>query len=271
MYLQLWHMGRCGSRFLNPNGEPPVSASAIPMSGKNLASQDFEVPHPLEIDKIKTLFQDYRQAALNAIEAGFDGVEIHASSGFLIERFLQEASNHRTDMYGGSMENRVRFALEVLDAVVDAVGADHAAIRFSPNSEYHEDTTNVNEPNVWAYMTTEIQKKHPNLSYLHFIEGRAQRDNDGVINVVDTLATYRQLWKGPFISAGGYSNANEHAMDLAEKTGNLISFGRMFIANPDLPKRLRNGWELNKYDRSTFYTTDAVGYTDYPFYDSSKN
>lgn len=185
-------MGRAGSSFLNPNHEPPVSASAIRMPGKNKAGTDYEISYALEIDEIKALVQDYRQAALNAIDAGFDGVEIHASTGFLIDYFLNAVTNQSTDVYGGSVDNRARFALEILDAVVDALGAERTGIRICPDSKYHE-AKDADKPNVWAYMTTEIQNKHPGLSYVHFIEGRAQPHNDGSINRVDSLELYRQL------------------------------------------------------------------------------
>lgn len=270
IFNQLWHGGRTASQSGNPNNEPVVGPSAIAITGKNMFGGDFDIPHALEIDEIKAIIQDYRQAALNAIEAGFDGVELHSANGYLIDQFINSSSNKRTDVYGGSIENRARFALEIIDAVVDAIGAERTAIRFSPGGEA-QDMQDDTVVETWSYLTSEIQKKHPNLSYLHFIEARGQVNNDGTTNIVDSLEPYRQIWKGPFISAGGFSNSIEHAIEIAERTGNLIAFGRTFIANPDLPERLRNGWELNKYYRPTFYTHDAEGYTDYPFYDANKN
>ncbi|CAO3606952.1 unnamed protein product [Mucor hiemalis] len=268
IYLQLWHIGRAGSKFLNPNQEQIVSASDIPISGKSLLGNDYEAPRPLEIDEIKAITQDYRQAALNAIEAGFDGVEIHSANGYLLDQFINTSSNKRTDIYGGSIENRARFSLEVVDAVVDAIGAERTAIRFSPGGGF-QDMQDDTVVETWSYLTSELQKNHPLLAYVHFIEARAQIHNDSApISTVDSLEPYRQIWKGPFIAASGFSNTTEHAIDLAEKTGNLIAFGRAFIANPDLPERLRNDWPLNKYNRNTFYISTAEGYTDYPFYDS---
>ncbi|KAI8387399.1 hypothetical protein BD560DRAFT_486263 [Blakeslea trispora] len=266
IYLQLWHIGRAGFKGLNPNQEQIVSASDIPISGKNMAGGDYEVPRPLTVEEIKALVQDYRQAALNAVEAGFDGVEIHGANGYLIDQFINTSSNKRTDQYGGSIENRARFALEIVDAVVDAIGADRTAIRFSPGGAF-QDMKDDTVVETWSYLTTQLQQNHPDLAYLHFIEARASFFNDEA-NSVDTLEPYRQIWKGPFITASGFSTNVPHAIEIAEKTGNLIAFGRAFIANPDLPERIRNGWELNKYDRSTFYTHDAVGYTDYPFHDT---
>jgi 2,4-dienoyl-CoA reductase-like NADH-dependent reductase (Old Yellow Enzyme family) len=266
IFLQLWHIGRAGSKYLNPNQEEVVSASSIAITGKNMAGGDYEVPHALEIDEIKAIVQDYRQAALNAIEAGFDGVEIHGANGYLIDQFINSSSNKRTDIYGGSIENRSRFALEVIDAIVEVVGAERTAIRLSPGAAF-QDMKDDTPVETWSHLTSEIQTKHPNLSYLHFIEARGDMMGESV-NTVDTLEPYRQIWKGPFITAGGFSTNIEHAIDTAEKTGNLIAFGRTFIANPDLPERLRNSWELNKYDRSTFYVQSAEGYTDYPVYDN---
>ncbi|KAG2195662.1 hypothetical protein INT47_002901 [Mucor saturninus] len=269
IFLQLWHIGRAGSKYLNPNGEQIVSASAIAIGGKTLLGTDYEEPRSLEIEEIHAIVEQYRQAALNAIEAGFDGVEIHSANGYLLDQFINTSSNKRTDIYGGSIQNRTRFSLEVLDAVVEAIGAERVAIRFSPGGVF-QDMQDESVVDTWSYLTTEIQKKHADLAYLHFIEARANIHSDTAVCVVDTLAPYRQIWKGPFITASGFSNAPQLAMDMAEKTGDLIAFGRAFIANPDLVQRLQNGWELNKYDRSTFYNHDAVGYTDYPFYSSAE-
>ncbi|OBZ87507.1 12-oxophytodienoate reductase 1 [Choanephora cucurbitarum] len=266
IYLQLWHVGRAGLKSFNPNQEQIVSASDIPISGKNMFGVDHEVPRPLTVDEIKAIVQDYRQAALNAIEAGFDGVEIHGANGYLIDQFINSGTNKRTDQYGGSIENRARFAFEVIDAIAGAIGADRTAIRFSPGGSFqdmHDDTV----VETWSYLTSQLQQNHPDLAYLHFIEARANFLNDET-NSADTLEPYRQIWKGPFVAASGFSTNIPHAIETANKTGNLIAFGRAFIANPDLPERIRNGWELNKYDRSTFYTYDPVGYNDYPFYDT---
>ncbi|KAK9674882.1 hypothetical protein K7432_016815 [Basidiobolus ranarum] len=168
-----------------------------------------------------------------------------------------------------TIENRGRFALEVVDAVVNAVGAERTAIRFSPDGAF-QGMADENPVKTWSYLTAQLQKNHPSLAYLHFIEARANIMSDSA-EVEDTLEPFREIWKGPFISSSGFSNATETAADIAERTNDLISYGRAFIANPDLPERLRNGWELNKYDRSTFYSNEAAGYTDYPFYNQIKN
>lgn len=270
IFMQLWHIGRAGANRLNPNNEQVVSASEIAISGNHmLMAGPYDKPHALTIDEIKSIVQDYRQAALNAIEAGFDGVEVHSANGYLLDQFINTNSNKRTDIYGGSIANRTRFSLEVLEAVVEAVGPERAAIRFSPGGKFQDmgDETTIE---TWSYLTSEIQARFPALSYVHFIESRANMFDENHVNTTDTLSPYRAIWKGPFISASGFSNARDHAIDVAEKTGDLIAFGRAFIANPDLVERLRNDWELNKYDRNTFYTHDGVGYTDYPYYNESK-
>lgn len=265
IFSQLWHVGRVGTKFLNPNQDQVVSASDIPVSGKNAQGNAYEVPRQLEIDEINTTIKDFAQAAKNAIEAGFDGVELHGANGYLIDQFINSSSNKRTDIYGGSIENRSRFALEAVDAVVEAVGAERTAIRFSPGNSYQDmgDDTVVD---TWSYLTSQLQERHPDLAYIHFMEADAFIKD----KLVDTLEPYRKLWKGPFITANGYSGVPEQAIEIAEKTGDLIAFGRAFIANPDLPERLRQNQELNQADYSTFYTNEAAGYTDYPFYEETK-
>lgn len=186
---------------------------------------------------------------------------------YLIDQFINTSSNIRTDKYGGSIENRCRFALEIVDAIVDAIGADRTSIRFSPWSDCL-DMKDDTPYETWGYLVEQLQAKHPNLAYIHFIEprddfGRTTKDT------VNTLDPFRKVWKGPFISAGGYTTNPELAFKVAEETGNLIAFGRTFIANPDLVERLKNGYPLNRYDRNTFYVDTKEGYIDYPFYTSS--
>ncbi|CAO3646952.1 unnamed protein product [Mucor fragilis] len=268
-FLQLGHVGRVGSKYLNPNQEQVVGASDIPCPGKSLTGADNEVPRALTIEEIKSIVNDYAQAAKNAIEAGFDGVEIHGANGFLVDQFINNSSNNRTDIYGGSVENRGRFALEVVNAVASAVGEERTAIRFSPGGAF-QGMSSDNVEETWGYLVSELQKSHSGLAYLHFIESRADIEASNQNNTVDTLESYRKIWKGPFITAGGFSTSLEFGNEIAEKTGGLVAYGRAFVANPDLPERLRNGWELNPYDRDTFYSHDAEGYTDYPFYNEKK-
>jgi 2,4-dienoyl-CoA reductase-like NADH-dependent reductase (Old Yellow Enzyme family) len=267
IFMQLWHIGRVGSRDLNPNGEQVVSASDIPARGKNyILGGDHEQPRPLTVAEIKDWIERYRQAALNAIEAGFDGVEIHSSHGYLLDQFINSSSNRRTDDYGGSIPNRTRFPLQVVDAIVDAIGAHRTAIRLTPGADF-QDVSDDTVVDTWSYLVSQLQHHHPDLAYLHFVQAHANVMVDTFVDQ-DSVEPYRKIWKGPIIVAGGYSNATEAAMDYAEKNNCLISFGRAFVANPDLPQRLLHHWPLNPYDRSTFYTHDLKGYTDYPFYQS---
>ncbi|CAO3691168.1 unnamed protein product [Rhizopus stolonifer] len=264
IFSQLWHIGRVGFAKLNPDNEQVVSASAIPVPGKDMFGNDYEVPHALEVDEIKAIIQDYKQAAINAIEAGFDGVEIHNATGYLPDQFLNSSTNQRKDQYGGSVENRGRFSLEIVEAISEAIGADRTAIRFSPGGLF-QGMGDDNPEETWGYMADTLQKRFHNLAYIHFVEPRSSlMSGDG--NTVDSLGHYRNLWKGPFISAGGFSNATQHAIKVAEETGSLIAFGRDFIANPDLPERIKKGLAFNPYDRMTFFSHEAAGYTDYPFY-----
>ncbi|KAL9536853.1 hypothetical protein MBANPS3_012312 [Mucor bainieri] len=226
-FFQLWHIGRVGSKYLNPNQEQVVSASDIPSPGKALTGADHEIPRALTIDEIKSIVGEYAQAAKNAIEAGFDGVEIHGANATTV----------------------LTFAVDLPRTVVMA-------------------SDNVEE--TWGYLVSELQKNHPKLAYLHLIESRADLQTLDHKNTVDTLESYRKIWKGPFITAGGFSTSLEFGNEIAEKTGDLVAYGRAFIANPDLPERLRNGWELNPYNRDDFYSHGAEGYTDYPFYNEKK-
>jgi 2,4-dienoyl-CoA reductase-like NADH-dependent reductase (Old Yellow Enzyme family) len=264
IFLQLWHIGRAAMS-INNDGLQPVSSSDIAIKGVNLLGLPQEKPRALTIPEIKDLVQDYRQAALNAIEAGFDGVEIHSANGYLLDQFINTSCNNRTDIYGGSIENRCRFPLEVVDAVVDAIGAERTAIRFSPWSGF-QDMEDATPYETWGYLAKTLQQTHSDLAFLDFIEPRADFTVDEYANKKDSLDPFRKEWKGPFISTGGYTYNTDTALDTADKTGNLIGFGRLYISNPDLVERLRNGWPLNKYDRNTFYTRGAEGYTDYPFY-----
>lgn len=196
------------------------------------------------------------------------GVEIHAANGYLVDTFINTSSNTRDDDYGGSIENRARFALELLDAVVKAVGANKTAIRFSPWSGFQdmEDATPVQ---TWSYLTQEIQTNHPDLAYLHFIESREGGHSDEILKDHESLEPFREIWKGPFITSGGFTDPKKAMQRCEDSPNNLIAFGRIFIANPDLVERIRNDWPLNKYHRPTFYTHEIDGYTDYPFYQPS--
>ncbi|KAL0093962.1 hypothetical protein F4703DRAFT_1964560 [Phycomyces blakesleeanus] len=272
IYIQLWHPGRATSSALMPGGKPPVSASAIAIKGKNMAGADYEVPHALEQEEINEVIDMFAQASKNAISAGFDGVEIHGANGYLIDQFINASSNTRTDKYGGSIENRGRFALEITAAVSKAIGEDRTGIRFSPWTEY-QDMIDDTPYQTWGYLVDKLQENHPDLAYIHFIEPRddylipAGDPKQPTDKETDSIEPFRKAWKGPIITAGGYTTDVKRAFETAEKYENtLVGFGRSFISNPDLVYRLKNNLPLNPYDRSTFYTQGSVGYTDYPFY-----
>lgn len=266
IFSQIWHSGRATNAIFCPDGSKPLAPSPIAINGLNSAGLQGEMPEEITIDQIKTVYQQFVQRAKNSMAAGFDGVEIHGANGYLIDEFINTSSNKRTDAYGGSIENRCRFVLELVDQVVDAIGEERVAVRFSPWSEY-QDMEDETPYETWGYIVKQLQKNHPNLAYLHFIEHRERPDPEDPTKILfNSLDPIRKLWKGPFMSAG-YTNKEKEAMALSDRTGDMVSFGRAFIANPDLVDRLKNDWPLNKYDRDTFYTGDELGYNDYPFYD----
>ncbi|KAL0575580.1 hypothetical protein V5O48_006396 [Marasmius crinis-equi] len=274
IYLQIWALGRTAQpeqlRSEDPS-YPHVSASDIPMSGRS------ESPRPLTVEEIKEYTQYFAEAAKNAVhKAGFDGVEVHGANGYLIEQFLKEASNRRTDQYGGSPENQARFALEVVDAVVKAVGPRKTGLRLSPWSTFQD--VGVKDPvPTYSHLVKELKKAHPTLAYIHVVDPRV----DGVAIVEDvghrSNEFIREIWtEGPggieaedgrrLISAGNYDLAT--GAELADTKGDLVAYGRQFISNPDLPYRLKYNVPLTPYDRSTFYlagSSEPRGYTDYPF------
>ncbi|KAI8142792.1 hypothetical protein BJV82DRAFT_649944 [Fennellomyces sp. T-0311] len=267
IFSQLWHGGRVTDSSLRPNNVLPVAPSPIPIKDEifQFTGKPFEVPHELTVDEIPEIIQEYVQAAKNAIEAGFDGVEIHGANGYLIDQFINSSSNTRTDQYGGSVENRGRFALELTKAVVESVGEAYVGIRFSPWSEFYgiyDDTPYE----TWGYIIKEMQERHPGLAYVHMIEPRDDYSRKTQNDTSNTLDPFRAAWKGPFISAGGYTTNIKLAHEVADTTGNLIAIGRAYVANQDIVYRLEHDLPFTKYDRTTFYTGGAAGYIDYPVY-----
>ncbi|KAI0698159.1 NADH:flavin oxidoreductase/NADH oxidase [Cytidiella melzeri] len=243
---------------------PYIGAGDIPLEGRN------ESPRPLTVPEIREYTELFATAAKNAVEkAGFDGVEIHGANGYLVDQFIQTNTNNRTDEYGGSIENRIRFPLEIIDAVVKAVGEKKCAIKISPWSRYQ----NMRMPDpvpTFKELAVQIRKRYPAFAYLHVVEPRVAVDRDeyklpaepGVFESNDEI---REAWgELPFLSGGGYDLAG--AIATARNKGGLVVFGRHFLANPDLVARLRKGSPLNQYNRATFYLPgSALGYTDYPF------
>lgn len=270
VYVQLWALGRFAIKAdLDHRGLPFVSSSAIAATDKE---DDTETPVPIALTKeeIKQYVADYAQAAKNAIEAGADGVEIHSANGYLPDQFLHANSNNRTDEYGGSIENRARFLLEVIDAVIDAIGADRVAVRMSPWGIYGYLDPGVSPIPQFGYVLEELQARAlagKELSYVHVVEPRFTLQS-GTEELLEsprgTNEFIPMIWKGKLIRAGGYE-LDTAERDTAANHNVLIAKGRDFLSTPDLIKRLQNHVPVNEYNRSLFYTGGAEGYTDYPF------
>jgi N-ethylmaleimide reductase len=226
----------------------------------------YETPRALETSEVVGVVEAFRQAARNAKAAGFDGVEVHGANGYLIEQFLQSRSNQRTDQYGGSIENRVRLLMEVTHAVIDVWGADRVGVRLSPYGVANDS----GEADPMPLYTHAIQSLNPlGLAYLHFIEPRSSGAGRAEVNhqnVPSAMVLFRPVWKGVLISAGGFTGESAEAA-IAAGHADAIAFGRIFISNPDLPRRLQHGYKLTPYNRATFYGGEEKGYTDYPVYD----
>ncbi|KAK8597667.1 hypothetical protein V6N13_095067 [Hibiscus sabdariffa] len=280
-FCQLWHTGRASHSVYQPGGAVPRSSTNKPISDKwrNLMPDGslaiYPKPRALEIAEIQEVVGHFRQAALNAIRAGFDGVEIHGAHGYLIDQFLKDGINDRMDEYSGSLENRCRFLMQVVQAVAEAIGADSVAIRLSPAID-HLDATDSNPLELGLAVTERLNKLQlqlgSKLAYLHVtqpryhahkrIEQGKHRSEDEEAHFMRTL---KRSYQGTFMSTGGFTR--ELGMKaVAEGDADLVSYGRFFISNPDLVLRLKVNAPLNKYIRKTFYTHDpVVGYTDYPF------
>ena len=243
---------------------------------RKMALESKNPQHGLTKDEIKQYIKDYVQAAKNAIEAGADGVEIHNANGYLLNQFLDPLSNHRTDEYGGSIENRARFTLELVDALIEAVGANKVGIRLSPYGTFGvmsgQDPLTVAQ---YAYVIGELEKRAKEgkqLAYIHLVEPRLDLRMPGDGETKDLGQTndfVYSIWKGLVIRSGNLALHPEAVKDMVKNDRTLIAYGRYFIANPDLVDRLEKGLPLNKYDRSTFYTMSAEGYIDYPTYEEA--
>lgn len=262
IYLQLWALGRAsnlgGLRKVAGPEAKIVSASDIPIEGG-------EKPTPLTEDEIRWYVKQYAQAAKNAIEAGFDGVEIHGANGYLVDQFIQDVSNQRTDQWGGSIENRARFALEVAEAVTEAVGSDRTGIRLSPFSDFQSMGMADPKPQ-FSYLVRELKKYK--LAYIHLVESRISGNAD--VEATEKVNFLVDIWdnQSPVLLAGGFKPASAVAAVEEEYPNRdiVVVFGRLFISNPDLVFRLQKGIELTSYERDTFYNPgQADGYTSYPF------
>ena len=268
IFLQLWHVGRISHPTLQTNGALPVAPSAIRPEGEAYTyqgRQPFVTPRALGTEEIPGIIEQYRVAAQNALEAGFDGVEIHAANGYLLDQFLRDGTNHRTDAYGGSVENRARLLLEITEAVTNVWGADRVGVRISPvhtfNSMYDS------HPHLtFGYVAKQLNQF--GLAYLHVV-GARYGDGAYPVNSVQPFdeRKLRNAFKGTYIANAGYDRDRALAA-LEAGEADLIAFGALFIANPDLPWRLALNAPLNVPDVSTFYGGDEKGYTDYPFLDT---
>jgi N-ethylmaleimide reductase len=264
IFLQLWHSGRVSHPSLL-GGELPVAPSAVAAVGE-LHTPDgkrpMEAPRALETHEIPEIVEQFRKGAENALAAGFDGVELHGAFGYLIDQFLQDGSNQRTDEYGGSIEKRSRFLLEVVEAVSSVWGADRVGIKLSPSNTFYG-MFDSNPKATFGYVIDALNRF--GLGYLHLMEPNevdlATRD---VLQSVTSL--FRPIFKGTLITNGGYDQEKGNAI-LASGDADLVSFGKLFIANPDLPKRFELKAPLNAPDPKTFYAPDEKGYTDYPFFE----
>jgi N-ethylmaleimide reductase len=266
IFLQLWHVGRV-SHIDMTNCNMPVAPSVVPFESIVVTHDGFVQPSPhraLEIEEIPGLVEEFRGAALNAKAAGFDGVEIHGANGYILDQFLQDGTNKRTDAYGGPIENRARLLFEVLDATAEVWGEDRIGVRLSPNSIYNS-MFDSNPEATFGYVADRLNRYA--LAYLHVIEPRVkgiETINEGQPPVASTLL--RKIYRGNILAAGGF-NPESAEVIVERRDADMVAFGRYFISNPDLPRRIQLGLPLNIYDRDTFYNNDARGYTDYPFYD----
>jgi len=267
MVAQLWHVGRVSHSSLHPEQGLPVAPSAIAPEGQTFTATwqqvPYETPRAMTLKDIAALLEEFRCAAQNAVAAGFDGVEVHAANGYLLDQFLQDQSNQRTDEYGGSIQNRARLLEQVLDVVCQVLPANRVGVRLSPYGTFN--SVGDSDPiALFSHVVSLLNQRQ--LAYVHLIEPRATTagGNDHLDeNAPCTSELFRPLFKGALISAGGYTADDGEAAVIAGRA-DAIAYGRLFISNPDLPKRFASAAALNPYDRGTFYGGGAAGYTDYP-------
>jgi N-ethylmaleimide reductase len=269
IFCQLWHTGR-SSHIEMTGGATPVTASVDPEYWKDpfrliWAPSGWVHPSPhraLELDEIAGIVEDYRKAAVRARVAGFDGVELNAGNGYLMDQFLQDGSNKRTDSYGGSIANRSRFVLEVVEALTSVWGGDRVAVRIAPSGRGNG-MSDSDPQTLFSYLTEQLNRF--DLAYLHVIEPRTEVVSVPIEGPPVAAEQLRKTYKGKIIAAGGFEPDTAEAI-VDKGDADLVAFGRHFISNPDLPKRIELDLPLNEHDRETFYTSGTRGYTDYPFY-----
>lgn len=268
IFLQLWHVGRISHSSHQPDGNPPVAPSAIKPTGKVFTADwkqaEYETPRALAPNEIKAILDDYRVACQNAKLAGFDGVEVHGANGYLLDQFLQSGTNKRDDSYGGSIENRARFLLQVVDIATEVWGKGRVGVRLSPYGTFND--MSDNDPvALFTYLLKELEDRA--IAYVHMIEPRATGAGGGDAinnNAPSASSLFRKVYSGVFVSAGGYSPESAKAAITSNQV-DAVAFGRHFISNPDLVERIARGADLTPYNRATFYGGTEKGYTDYPF------
>lgn len=256
--MQIWHVGRVASALNRGVAAETVSASTVQLPGKMYTDAkgmvEHDVPRALTTEEIARVAGDFAQAASNAIDAGFDGVEVHSANGYLLHQFLSSNVNKRSDRYGGSIANRIRMPLEVIDAVIARVPADRVGVRISPGHQFNDIAEDDMEP-LYAHYVGELDRR--GLAYLHVKRPQSHAWS------IDPVPMARKHYKGRIIAASNYDPASGAAV-IAAGIADAVAFGRLFIANPDLPERIRRGAPLNRLDESTLYTPGEKGYTDYP-------
>ena len=269
IFLQLWHVGRISHPSHQPNGGLPVAPSALAAENSGTFTADWQetpilVPRALETDELPGIVADFKAGANNAKAAGFDGVEVHGANGYLLDQFLQDGSNVRTDRYGGSVANRARLLLEVVDAVIEVWGKDRVGVRLSPYNAFNgmKDSDPIT---LFTHVLAELNTR--GVAFVHLIEPRssfAGMQDNSLDDTPQAASLFRGAMKTILISAGGHTP--DSASEYTEKNlADAVAFGRHFISNPDLPERIRRMWPLFSipYDRATFYGGDSKGYTDY--------
>ena len=261
IFLQLWHVGRVSHPDFH-DGLLPVAPSALPVEGElftPLGKKNIVTPRALEAGEIPAVVEQFRKGAENAMAAGFDGVEIHGANGYLLDQFIKDGSNHRTDAYGGSLENRARFPLEVVDAVISVWGPERVGYRIAPYFD-HYSISESDPPETFTYLTKELNRRK--LGFLEIVEGVSgpRKPKEGTQLLTPVL---RKIFQQTFVVNGGYDA--ETGNGIIEKGGaDLVSFGTLFLANPDLPERFKKNTPLNSPDPATYYGGGEKGYTDYP-------
>lgn len=266
IFLQLWHVGRVSHPQLQPGGALPVSASDIACDGEITTPsgpRKMVRPRALLFDEIQQVKDDYINACLNSIKAGFDGIEIHGANGYLPDQFLHSGSNKRTDAYGGSIENRCRFVLEITEACCTAIGAERVGLRLSPSGIY-KDMYDDEPVNLYTHLITALNAF--NMAYLHIMEPYvALEPRERYRKYLQEVTPYfRQVYKGPLITNVDFDFERGNRM-IDKGDADMVAFGKLFISNPDLVERFQEGAKLTPWDKSTFYHGGERGYTDYPF------